>query len=540
MNLQNDAIPNSESQIGRPHTADAIEEWLIRQLAEQLHVHPDDIDIREPFNHYGLESKQALILLAHLETFMGISLTPALIWNYPSIDALTEYFTAAQTLSTPAPVRPLKDLKAEIFLDPSIDTAGLPNAVEMDQYDTAPSAVLLTGATGFLGAFLLHGLLQQSQADIYCLVRSANIVEGKRRLRQHLESYELWDERLNARIIPVVGDLSRPLLGFTHEEFRKLAGEIDVIYHSGALLNFNYGYDSLKATNVLGTQEILRLASQVKIKPVHYISTMGVFLSMDFPDIQKIQESSDLDITRRHAVGYLQSKWVAEQQVAIAQSRGLPVSIYRPTWISGHSQTGVCNTDDFVCTLIKGCLQLGSAPYLDMTLDMVPVDYASQAIIHLSRQKGSLGQAFHLCQPRPQPWNRIVDWMIQSGYALKQLPYQAWRAELIYQSRSALGNVLHPFLSAFSETIAGTSETVPDIYLQNRWPEMDFQKTLRKLEESATACPPIDAELLEIYFSYLIKSKFLFHPLSQHNESEGANEHNLFRTSDHPVSWNRC
>jgi thioester reductase-like protein len=99
-------------------------------------------------------------------------------------------------------------------------------------------------------------------------VRSHNVELGKQKLQNSLESYLLWDESLSQRIIPLIGDLSEPLLGLDPEEFQLMASKLDVIYHNGALVNFVYPYQALKKPNVLGTQEILRLASQVKLKSI--------------------------------------------------------------------------------------------------------------------------------------------------------------------------------------------------------------------------------------------------------------------------------
>ena len=107
------------------------------------------------------------------------------------------------------------DLQAEARLDPTIR----PEAVSGEPI-TEPASIFLTGATGFLGAFLLHELLQQTQADIYCLVRSTNTEESKQKIRRTLASYALWDEGLSSRIIPVVGDLSEPLFGLAAHQFR--------------------------------------------------------------------------------------------------------------------------------------------------------------------------------------------------------------------------------------------------------------------------------------------------------------------------------
>src|SRR5205823_5245532 len=142
------------------------------------------------------------------------------------------------------------DLLAEAVLDHDIRSTGA-----LATLAGAPSAVLLTGVTGFLGAFLLHELLQQTQADIYCLVRAADAEHAILRIRRNLETYLLWDARLEERIIPVIGDLSQPRLGLAEPQFQALSRQIDLIYHNGAAVNFIYPYQQLKATNVLGTQE---------------------------------------------------------------------------------------------------------------------------------------------------------------------------------------------------------------------------------------------------------------------------------------------
>jgi len=94
-----------------------------------------------------------------------------------------------------------------------------------------------------------------------------------------------------------------------------------------------------KPINVLGTQEILRLACQTKLKPVHHISSVA------FVSHLLITERDDRIQLIDHEgiyLGYSQSKWVSERLVAIARDRGL--CIYRPPLVSGHSQTGLWNT----------------------------------------------------------------------------------------------------------------------------------------------------------------------------------------------------
>ena len=94
--------------------------------------------------------------------------------------------------------------------------------------------------------------------------------------------------------------------------------------------------------------------------------------------------------------GYAQSKWVAEKMFVTANKLGIPVTTYRPGPIAGHSRSGVWNEDDMIRNLVKACVTLGAVPDLSIMLDIVPVDYVSKAIVHLSQQRESFGKAFNL------------------------------------------------------------------------------------------------------------------------------------------------
>ena len=176
---------------------------------------------------------------------------------------------------------------------------------------------------------------------------------------------------------------------------------IDVLYHIGAFVNYMYPYTALKPANVLGTQEVLRLACQSKIKPVHYISTIAVFATIRHAGPGSFAKMILLNTSDRlpHQLGYTQSKWVAEKLIRDARSRGLPVTIYRLGRIAGHTQTGACQTNDFLWRMIKACIQIRRMPALDMMMDITPVDYISKAVVYLSQQKESLGTNFHVLNP---------------------------------------------------------------------------------------------------------------------------------------------
>lgn len=495
--------PELETPFVAPRTS--LEEELAEIWAWAMGV--EQVGIYDNFFELGGDSLLAAQLIIRLQEAFEIELPARYLFESPTVAQLAQ---TLEKLQSSAAVLTTKtaDLTAEAVLDAEI----FPQGTAEDDI-SEPHHIFLTGATGFLGAFLLHELLQQTQAQIYCLVRSPNEREGRKRLQKTLEKYSLWNPQLAARIIPVIGNLAQPYLGLSEEEFQKLADQIDTIYHSGAKVNYVGPYSWHKVANVIGTQEVLRLSCRGRLKPVHYISSIALWGTIGyFTDCKFIGEETNIDISEPYLyadMGYAQSKWVAEKLVWIAKSRGVPVSIFRPGFIMGHSRTGIGNTDDFVSRMIKGCIQLGCFPnLLDQRKEMIPVDFASQAIVHLSRQKASIGKAFHLVPIRSQSID-LVDFfelICSAGYPLKKLTYSKWKEELISQTRHSQENALFPLLPMLTEQVY-ENLTVWELY--EKMPSFDCRNTLDGLVGTSIVCPPMDAQLLDIYLSYFMRSGFL-------------------------------
>jgi thioester reductase-like protein len=373
-----------------------------------------------------------------------------------------------------------------------------------------PRHIFLTGATGFLGAFVLHEVLDRTRADVHCLVRAATMEDGKARLRQTLQSYSLWQPDYASRIVPVPGDLGAPGLGLPAQLASVLASTIDLIFHSGALVNWIYPYERLKAVNVLGTEEILRLATRTRVKPVHFVSSLGVFPLLGSYGIKRVHEHDTLDHNGSLYGGYLQSKWVADKLVMAAQSRGVPVSIYRPGLITGHSETGAWNTNDVVSRMLKSWIELKGAPEFayDET-DMTPVNYISRTIVHLSTLKDSIGRIFHIANPRRVRLGKLADWMRMFGYPLRRVPYESWMAELLTRAGSSREDVVSSLVPLFSLSVSGEGSSV-----MKSLPEFDCRNTLAGLEGSSISCSPIDSRVLGNYFSHFISRGFVEPPPS--------------------------
>lgn len=395
------------------------------------------------------------------------------------------------------------DLEAEAQLEPGLkfNSGDVGPGVRADRSNN----IFLTGATGFLGAFLLEELLQQTTAKIYCLVRppSKPGLTSAGRLKQCLQSFSLWQSHMESRIIAVEGDLSAPLLGLSPQRFRHMAETVDVIFHNGAYVNFFRPYAALKDINVRGTHEVLRLAGLAKTKPLHFISSMAVFIGRKTEKLHTIYER-DISEPALLKSGYEQSKWVAEQMIRHAQELGLPTSIYRPIRIMGHTRTGVTgNFHDMLCSMLKACTQMGVFPALDVEVPLVPVDYVSRGVVYLSRQDYAAGSAFHFSHPRPIPWKQFMKEILSMGYDLEEISYEQWYEALTNRARQDPKNRLFSSLTLYLR--------LPNYFLAKK-PKFNSSRTMAYLKEADIICPDIDSQLISTYISYFQNSGHLPFP----------------------------
>jgi thioester reductase-like protein len=480
---------------------DPVERILMQIWVELLKREP--IGVQDNFFELGGHSLLVVQVAYRIREIFRIEFPVQRFFESPTIAELAQIIQAIRRGESVVgqPESAGIDFEAEATLDPNICPE-----IKTEHLTEEPASIFLTGATGFLGAFLLHELLQQTQADVYCLVRSVNVEEGRKRIQDTLESYTLWNEGLAPRIVPIPGDLSQPLLGLSGEQFEMLAGQIESIYHCGAFVNFIYPYTALKAPNVLGTKEILKLTCHTTIKPLHYISTNDAVGNAEGPLVRECELSNPNEALDD---GYSKSKWVAEKLVTIARHRGLPVCIYRPGTITGHSQTGIWNTGDFVSRVIKGCIQMGSIPDQTIIEDMTPVDYVSQGIVYLSKQPESLKQVFHLVNPQPLSWNTLAQGIRSYGYPIREVSYEQWQEQLIQLVKNQSENALHTLLPLFLEPEENAQKS-EDQETEPRW--FDCLNALAGLANTSIVCPPVDENLLQTYFSYFIRSGFLEPP----------------------------
>ncbi|MFJ9210402.1 thioester reductase domain-containing protein, partial [Streptomyces sp. NPDC102264] len=496
-------VPARRAALDGPESADSLAELVagldeaeqervaldavLGQIAAVLgHADTSAIQTGRPLTELGFDSLTAVELRNRLTALTGSRQPATLVFDHPTPAALAAHLLAeaAGAAQTEGGV----DFAAEIRLADDIRPAA-----EVVRVAREPREILLTGATGFLGAFLLRDLMRTTGARVHCLVRGDDRAEALARLRAGLEWYRVWDSVHEDRLSIVLGDLGEERLGLSEERFDELARAVDVVYHNGARVHWLHPYSSLRAANVAGTQEVLRLAARHRTVPVHYVSTVGVFDGAREPGVP-LTVTDPTGPAEALPSGYLQSKWVAEQIIELARERGMPVSVYRVDVISGDTEHGACQTRDFVWLGLKGILQSGAAPAgVGGRFHLLPVDYVSGAILGVSRRPESAGRTFHLFNRSSLSLVRCVEYLRSLGYRLDELDWNSWRERVQTDRDNAIRPLLHAFEMMTSDTDAF-------------YPPIDTSETETALAGSGLVCPPLTAELFARYVEFFVEA----------------------------------
>jgi thioester reductase-like protein len=464
-----------------------VQERLTVIVASILRASPQWISTSASFASLGLDSLGAVELTAVIEDEMAVKLPLTAAHDYPSIEALTRFIEHGGEAAEPTRGRGL--MLTDAVLPSDIRPRAGRAAATRDARD-----ILLTGATGFLGAYLLRTLLDETSADVHCAVRTES--PSRERVFRNLADYNLVRSGDDARIHVIGADLAEPLLGMAPYEFAALAARVDAIYHCGAIVNWVYGYEELRDANVMGTRELLRLAS-AGAKPFHFVSTISVCHSTSAPSV--VDETLDalVSIDGVH-FGYAQSKCVAETLVRQAAERGIPATILRPSLVTGEVCSGRSNADDLTSRFVAGCIRMGAAPDLDWRMDCVPVDETARSIVRLTLGHDDGLAVSHLTARRPRHWRECVLWMRLAGYEMELIPYHDW-LDLLEQT-AGRSHPLLPLRAFFSRVIPEEDLTLPELFEESRRRGVSSDQSRTALRGCGASLTDVDLHVLARYF----------------------------------------
>ncbi|KAJ4169698.1 hypothetical protein NW754_005846 [Fusarium falciforme] len=481
-------------------------ETIIMLWAASLNMPANAITPKHDFFDLGGHSLALADLASRLTRTFGFPVPLAPLAGNPTLDGHLSAVKAARDGHTAAVQADLPAvLRADSALPEEIQSNGTPMRALKDA-DT----ILLTGVTGYLGAFLLKTLVDSTNAHIICLVRFPEPVEdcapaGMARIRKNLIDLGVWEDYLLERMEILPGTLARKRFGLSPEAFDELATRVQVIVHAAATVNLVYPYAALRNANVGGTREILRLAGRSGAT-VHHVSTNGVLP----PSTEGWSEDVVIDIDdvpTKLLDGYGQTKWVAEKLVYEAGRRGIPVRVYRPGTITGHSHSGSTNAWDLMNAILVESLQLGRAPDVDgWFLEMTPVDFVSKAIVTLANHTDDEDQTlYHLGDPAPVASKDVFDSLAKIGYPTEPLPWDEWVA-LWHEKRGDRKGGDDPF------TVDILRGGMPNVEVLKSVIVLKDGKTQPTLDKYEVFRPKIDDGLLEIYTRHFYARGWLPRP----------------------------
>ncbi|KAL1747416.1 hypothetical protein HDZ31DRAFT_61331 [Schizophyllum fasciatum] len=529
-------FPDTAQAAAAPaRTGNSTEETLQAIFTNILPNAPQPVPVDENFFDLGGHSILATRLVFEIRKAFAVDAPLGLIFEQPTIAGLVGAIEVLRNSDlgldykkgdTPA-AAPAKKGTPAIEYGKDLD-ALLPSL--RDSYAAPPAefgqkklTVFLTGATGFLGAFVLKDLLDRTEriAKVICLVRASDAAKGLARLREGSVDRGVWDDSWpeSGRLEVFTGDLALEKFGLSDDAWARLADEADVVLHNGALVHWVYPYDKLRAPNVLSTLAVIELAATGRPKHVafvsstsaidaaHYVELSEALVNNNWSEYRGVPESDDLEGARQSLkAGYGQSKWVSEKLLFEASKRGLHVHIVRPGYVVGDSRTAVTNTDDFLWRMVKGCIQLGHTPDMNNTVNMVPVDHVARctALAALTSPGSSPLAVLHITATPPPTYNAFLGALATYGYSVSPCEYVLWRRELEQHVMSgAADNALFPLLHF----------VLDDLPTSTKSPELDDRNTVALLaahgeKTSAT----VDEELTGMYLAWLIRAGFIPRP----------------------------
>ena len=368
---------------------------------------------------------------------------------------------------------------------------------------------LVTGATGFIGRYLVDQLLKRD-GDIHVLVRAGS--------RQRMED-RIAELHAGERVRIVEGDITRADAGVAEADRAQLAGA--EVYHLAAVYDLEADEEANRLANVQGTRNVVALANAVGAARFHHISSIAVAGGKwkgEFSE-EMFDEGQDLS----HP--YYQTKFEAEK--IVREESKVPFRVYRPGIVIGSSETGQADKVDGPYYGFKIMQRMREslpnwAPLIGpegYALNIVPVDFVARAIDHIGHKDGLDGRTFHIVDPKPLSLGDTLNEFARAGHAPEFTMRFDRRATSMIPAEITSAIAKIPAVQRLRDQVLEgirIPQTALD-YMSNR-ALFTATESQRALEGSGISCPPLRAYSWRIWDYW-----------ERHLDPELPNERNMRR-----------
>ncbi|KAJ6261017.1 hypothetical protein Dda_3682 [Drechslerella dactyloides] len=437
------AKPNKEMP------ATKLEASLQEIWAKILCLDRTEVGVNETFFHLGGDSITAVSLSSTINKEYGVSI---------SMQNLTNSRATIRDLAAQIHNAKSGEVVEEREIDLLKEFDDCMNDI-MRQSDK--SRVFLTGATGFLGTQILRQLLNTEDIrKVILLVRANSAEEGLKRVIGVAQEHMWWSDEFATKIEIWAGDLAKPQLGLTAEQWIDLNSSIDIIIHNGAIVNWVADFDTLKPANVNSTVQLLKIVDKSPAKPRFVFISGGAYFEDD-----ALEKREEISANMAKSIGYVQTKFLAEvlvRKFATTSAAGDHVSVVKPSFLVGTLEEGVANTDDFFWRVVASAMEIGAYPIeeenwlsISSTAD-VSATILNQALgdnvtASVQVRNGMAVKEF---------WTMLID---ELDYDMKPVEWSSW-LDLMRQKLETAGSthVLWPVFQFLGQLGVAKSSTGPE------------------------------------------------------------------------------
>ncbi|KAL9542716.1 hypothetical protein MBANPS3_008470 [Mucor bainieri] len=483
-------------------SADDIEKYLIQEAAAVLSSVSDKSIISKNLGtslfDLGLNSLLSIQLRNRIaQSFQNVPQN--FLFEHPSIEAIRNALMTGSEESA-QDVEAKRYAETEEILQKYIRKAKTDFDVARTNYKGGPQVVLLTGATGAVGSFILRDLLLSNKVKkVYCLVRGREGTDLMARIRDAFTGRSLDTSLLvPSRVEALPMQLEDDHLGLSQERYYRLKKEVTVVQACAWLLDFNQPISHYEKNCIVGFYNLIKFAYKKK-NPMHFHLVSSITATAKYgPVIPEVPMACDPTVAA--GFGYGLSKYICEHLMTyLSQGKNFPCYIERLGQVCGDSVNGAWNTtEQFPAMLVSGGMLLKSMPELTTRIDWVPLDFAAASIAKImidtaSDKANAPNAVYHIVNPNEVQWSDILETMRQCGMEFDVVPIKQWVQALSKREDAPAYKLMSFYENAFKDLADS--------------PHWNTEKTVQAVPCLGKA-PSFNAALLAKYIAYWRKEGF--------------------------------